>query len=461
MRIRKYRNNQIICKASNAMMMLFKSVFDEYAMKKQCMGQNEYHITFNCLFTTIKVIFKASKSKQNDEFFREEGILTQIMNLIELYCKSKNSLIEMSEKILIVSSKEVKVNNQNNVYDLLLYLLGTIKNVSQDKQTLEELISLNVLEPVILLINDFTTHAIDIQDKNSQLLVQLTGIVRAISNTNADMSEAIPLIVKVLISYTGQKELVLNCTRILSKLSMSVHYCKKLLYSDAENALIVIIHQHYKNPAIYSRVCFVLSNIIAYFQSECATLYKSPTLKDIALVSACYYISAKSVEESKTEYEKLNKEIVDSDIAKSLKLFANLWTDEDIAKSYLVSDKLGKLIEDMTRILTKSSCDELVYHGLSLMANISYYDSKSASIWKIAELLNFLKMKLNCANIDVKIECLRIISNFTREQEQIKLVMSDNSFIESVLKSVSIANKDLQYYAVGCLINMSAADGPK
>ena len=79
--------------------------------------------------------------------------------------------MEMADKIILVEKKEVHISNANNVYNMLIYLLGTVRNISKNKQNYDILVSINAIESIRALFIEYATHTIDIKDMNSQLLV--------------------------------------------------------------------------------------------------------------------------------------------------------------------------------------------------------------------------------------------------------------------------------------------------
>ena len=70
--------------------------------------------------------------------------------------------------------------------------------------------------------------------KRSQMLVQITGALRNLLNSDDSMSrfsksKVIPKLIQVLEQFKGHKELMLNVSRILSKVSSDSECSKSLI----------------------------------------------------------------------------------------------------------------------------------------------------------------------------------------------------------------------------------------
>ena len=102
------------------------------------------------------------------------------------------------------------------------------------------------------------------------MLVQITGALRNLLNGEDSMSrfsksKVIPKLIQVLEQFKGHKELMLNVSRILSKVSSDIDCSKSLIQTNKLSFLADTIAEWESHHSFIVRISFVLANLTTYF----------------------------------------------------------------------------------------------------------------------------------------------------------------------------------------------------
>ena len=102
------------------------------------------------------------------------------------------------------------------------------------------------------------------------MLVQITGALRNLLNGEDSMSrfsksKVIPKLIQVLEQFKGHKELMLNVSRILSKVSSDSECSKSLIQTNKLNFLADMIAEWEQHNSFIVRIAFVLANLTTFF----------------------------------------------------------------------------------------------------------------------------------------------------------------------------------------------------
>ncbi len=174
---------------------------------------------FDGLLNIVKVVFKYSKGTENDKIFKEEKALTILAEIIN------TCFNQQLETIMELTKKKVGtqvISNDDNLFDLVIYSMGTIKNVSSNAEIAANLLQNNFM--VILKNAYIQCLSSKNTQKKPQLLVQITGALRNLATDPKHFNlilqnKLISKMIETLEKFSDHKELVLNISRILSKIS--------------------------------------------------------------------------------------------------------------------------------------------------------------------------------------------------------------------------------------------------
>ena len=102
------------------------------------------------------------------------------------------------------------------------------------------------------------------------MLVQITGALRNLVNDDESYqrfckNKVIPKLLSILEQFKGHKELMLNVSRILSKVSQDSDCARAIISTNKLEFLTSLISEYQPYTAFVVRVSFVLANLTTYF----------------------------------------------------------------------------------------------------------------------------------------------------------------------------------------------------
>lgn len=109
---------------------------------------NEFIKLFNSLLSVIKILFKFSKNDENDALFEAENIYEQLLNVLtNYYIEGRNILDQLTKKVLKkTDGPNVEIKNTNATFDMLIYIVGLLKNSSISKSNQNILHNKNAIQ---------------------------------------------------------------------------------------------------------------------------------------------------------------------------------------------------------------------------------------------------------------------------------------------------------------------------
>jgi len=123
-------------------------------------------------------------------------------------------------------------------------------------------------------------------------MVQVTGALRNAANENEQTAlllehKVVGKLFAALKEYSQHRELVLNISRILSKLSLDQLCGMEMLKSDQAPVFFQLMGQYKEDNMILTRFAFVLGNLTTNYDEVrvklCTELNAVPTLLDMAI----------------------------------------------------------------------------------------------------------------------------------------------------------------------------------
>jgi armadillo repeat-containing protein 2 len=216
-------------------------------------------VTSNNLTNICRLLFSISRNSENDIYFIE------------------------SEKILesLVSSSKRLDFKENS--DALIYFCGTMKNLSENGRILKQLSAINLEGTLLKIIKDLSKFFKDtsnnerIKCETGNALVQLTATLRNLADLSNMRQKLLSLnlieeLIYIVKYYTGDAELMLNISRILSKLTLHSDCCHRLMIQKScYKSFIKILIKHDTKQDLIVRIAFILGNIMGRYEE--ARLY--------------------------------------------------------------------------------------------------------------------------------------------------------------------------------------------
>ena len=242
------------------------------------------------LLACAKILFRFSKSPSNDDLFIQERLCHRMVGAIG----------ESRLKRVISAFEKGKISDAIMDAEAIVYLIGAMKNFSATNLPNQKILILEGAVPLLVAwilpfcralpnasLSDWILKG---QETICNLLLQVTGVLRNLAVgvasgggdwqvfVEADVTRALRTL---LVTWSEKSDLVLNVTRVLSKMSGS-QVCRTALLEDAKNArmeAVPSVHDELvrllrglqgpdddrRNCRLPSaiRACFVLGNLCA------------------------------------------------------------------------------------------------------------------------------------------------------------------------------------------------------
>jgi hypothetical protein len=177
------------------------------------------------------VLFKYSKDPGNDFAFFKEKIPPIMYRALENILGCTN------------------LEDEDSPFDLLIYISGLMKNCSISLKLLDLFIvdkSIMILAKMLPMAYQTDVPENYVNNKRAQLLIQITGTLRNLADSQESLAEFASLfvlerVVATMGLFKGHKELALNCSRFISKLSPHEEVCAKLTDADTLTLLVELM----------------------------------------------------------------------------------------------------------------------------------------------------------------------------------------------------------------------------
>lgn len=166
----------------------------------------------------------------------------------------------------------------------------------------------------------------------------------------------------------------------------------------------------------------------------------------------------------RSKYEEFTQGNLEDALTKIIKLIANLATDEQASSRELPT--LTHLLEPffsnlMAAVASRSleQHEEFILNAISCTTNILFYDNPTVSIitdkTRIKLFQTLKQFLLATQNEEIQIESVRVISNLSRHSSICDYFLSDTTFLRTICCVLDHNLRDLVFYSVGIVINIS------
>lgn len=340
-------------------------------------------------------------------------------------------------------------------YQSLVYLLGTLKNLTDEEKARQQASGLVIAvsgllpAPLIPLPTDYVNNS------RAQVMIQATGILRNYAGEKAFLGDM--LIGKVverglrtLDLFFGHPELVFNTSRVLSKLSMEEKCCRLMLDKDNLYSSIALLQRvliaYSEHAAVVSRLAFTLANLAMLYEEVRAVIGAEgfDVLTDTILLPYA-------------QMEGLSRAHFDA-LLKTIRLLANVVMDAETGAEMI---KTGVAVRSLVKVMQTylNQHEEMTLITVSCLANILFYDSPERPVVpETAVRQGLVRLLAPCLvqtdNFEVTREALRALSNLTRHETAAQ-EMSKIHAIEPLLLLLDHCSAEVVFYSLGCLTNIS------
>eukprot|EP00051_Salpingoeca_urceolata_P001099 m.38629 g.38629 ORF g.38629 m.38629 type:complete len:845 (+) comp11194_c0_seq3:1577-4111(+) len=386
-----------------------------------------------------KLLFKLSRSDKNDALFRENKIAEQLVHIIGHTVWKENT-------------------------DALVYCCGTLKNISLDESTQEQIAAARGIETLSALL---TAVAEDEQaasaDNAAHLLVQLTAALRNLA-VNSQHKKAflrartIQGLCVLLRPFAAHAELQLNISRILSKLTLT-SACRDALCESTTvvEELFHLAVRHNKHTALITRLYFVLGNLTASHQDNRVALFNaSHQSRDLVEQLEVLYeadCKANSISSGKARPKASPKETEDA-IIKLVRVIANVCIGPEFGPLVASNASCTRVLLLLLESKTVQDSPELIVNAVGTLNNMSFYAHEdNAVIARQTEVCELIFPLMLERNTDVVIEAARVFGNFTQQSEVREWLVTKRAgpLLNTLLGH---ENRELVYTVCGILVNM-------
>jgi hypothetical protein len=194
----------------------------------------------HALLTTSKLLWQLSKDEANDALFKKEQASVALLAVLEqaLQCMRRTKKSKSKSK----PSDKPKVSGLTFAFDVLIFVCGTLKNVSNSESNQRMLCQQGAVHCLSKVMRNGAPGGCWYQHestKTAQMLVQVTAALRNLSVDKKHWkqfwdAEVVQGLCLLVMAYETHEELCLNISRILGKLTMN-EKCRKIINDDKQN----------------------------------------------------------------------------------------------------------------------------------------------------------------------------------------------------------------------------------
>lgn len=388
-----------------------------------------------------KILFKISKQEKNDKVFKDDSIIAPLVRLL---------------------NQEFSTDNYSVSWEILLFTIGTLKNISYDNFNQKLLIKHNTISLLSLLLSsalrELKIGNMEKVNKQAQLLVQIMATLRNLAMKTGtfkqfleyNVIDNIHILMNALMSHS---EFIHNSTRVLSKLSLDETCTEEMRkISTLKSCLINVMKEHKKHKPIVVRVTFILGNITFQDYSDQELFDEKTEIPFLLDLLDLYSIE----DERNTSAENVKKETEDL-LTKLIRLIANISMDEHQGRIVAQSKQVTRLIEIIERKKVQDS-EELILNTLRCITNLSFYafsDTASPLYTFRVKLASLLSPLLFHDLTDVVYEGTRTFGNLSQDSS-VREYITKSRIDEALIIMVEHGNTDIVYAVCGVLVNMTS-----
>ncbi|XP_060572268.1 armadillo repeat-containing protein 2-like isoform X3 [Ruditapes philippinarum] len=409
-------------------------------------AEDLFRVGGNNLLNVCKLVFKVSRNEKNDPAFLDG-------NILEL-------LLETMNGVDILGTHEA-----------LIYCVGSLKFLTGNATIAKQLVQKHCIEKLSTLLDSIIKLIGENSHNPEQLgniLVQLTAALRNLADTGSSRDKILNCrlldsLTLVSDSYAGDWEIVLNVSRIFSKVTLHTDCCMAL----SENVLsykvfLHLLKKHLKRQDIVVRVSFILGNMTAKNDNARVQLFQQPKSLDILLTVLKTHLELDY--KTRNKLEKKDKPKSDGGnedtnkhedvLVKIVRVIANVSINDEVGPQVATSNQCVELLIRILETKDIESSEELVLNTVACINNLSYFNSKHSAItthqMKLVDCL--MKLVLGESMMKSIVEVSRVFGNLTG-QKQVRDFLHQQQVDKVLITLLDSGDKEVVYIACGVLIN--------
>ncbi|KAJ8397633.1 hypothetical protein AAFF_G00436320 [Aldrovandia affinis] len=405
-------------------------------------------VSGNNLLNICKLIFKISRSDNNDSLFKNNSIIDSLLSVLLL------------EDVLSAG-------------EAVLYCMGTLKFLSGNRSLLKALVSKGSVHTLLQLTSRLTCSAAPGDAHftvSGHILVQLTATLRNLADLREFRPEflsnrGLPELCVVLQQHSNDKDICTNVARLFSKLSSYNECCTTLASVPGCYGLFLeVLRRHQKKQDLVVRMVFILGNLTAKSGEAREQLWAEEGVLDTLLLLFLSYhrmdkaspgprAPSGTVEDPPQALRQPSD--VEDVLIKLIRLLANLSIHPAVGTALATNTQCVELLLKVLEHKAIGDCKELVINAAAAVNNLSFYQEESSVVrareLPIAHLM--LKLLLS-SDIDGMLEATRVFGNLSRSKVVRAFILKHkvHQFVVTLLDS---KNPDVCFSACGVLINLT------
>ncbi|PIK50968.1 putative armadillo repeat-containing protein 2 [Apostichopus japonicus] len=394
-----------------------------------------------------KLLFKVGRVEENDKLFLEDDVLDLIISTVATLDPVKNS-------------------------EPLVYAIGSLKCLTGNANIVQVLSEKKLLPVLASLLHSINLHLSETGKPTKStlnILLQVTAVLRNladISENRADFlsHQVLEELCSVMEVYSSEADLMLNISRILSKLTLN-HECCSVIgdHPTSFQSLILILHKHPNSSDLVVRVCFILGNLTAHNDDCRYCLFNTENAIDTLLSTFRSYLASDlkhSKVHPKQEAEKDKKSTVDKKsqdvLIKLIRVIANLSINHDIGALIASNETCVDLLLQVLECHSVTESDELVINTIITVNNLSYYTVISSAIEErhltIARLDQMMVMLLDSGDREVVYVACGVLINLMTDEKRRPLLKKESGIGKLIEVLRDFGRTDWQLAAMVCMI---------
>ncbi|XP_069091556.1 armadillo repeat-containing protein 2 isoform X2 [Pleurodeles waltl] len=401
------------------------------------------------LLNICKLVFKISRSENNDSLFQNDNILDSMLEVLKVEDLQANS-------------------------EAVLYCMAALKFLSGNTTLLHDLFGKGALELLVELMNQINSSSKETHTAASSLghlLVQITATLRNFADLPQSrhkflVSNALSELCIVLEQHMSDSDVCTNIARLFSKLSSYNDCCAALAECPRCYFLFLeVLNKHPRKQDLVVRIIFTIGNLTAknnqareQFHAE-----KGSVETLLSLFSTYVELDMKTTK-LRMESEKIKNQKRPSDVEdvliKLIRVIANISIHPDIGAELSATQQCVDLLVRVLEYKSIDECDELVINAAATINNLSYYQGNKSIVQRrklhIAELL--LKLLLGNSMHGI-LEAARVYGNLSQYPEVRDFIVRKNVY-KFMIALMDAKHEDVCFSACGVLINLTV-DGNK
>eukprot|EP00742_Colponemidia_sp_Colp-10_P010569 GILJ01011618.1.p1 GENE.GILJ01011618.1~~GILJ01011618.1.p1 ORF type:complete len:893 (+),score=114.41 GILJ01011618.1:70-2748(+) len=404
------------------------------------------------LLNTSKLLFKLSKKTENDNLFLQEKLLLPLLTVLE-------------------TAKTPKTQSS----DLILYISGTLKNLShhqENQRIMAELGCISILSR--LLPQDELSES---SEKECQWLIQVTATLRNLATNKANsrsllQHNVLERLGYVIMKYPQNYELAHNCCRILSKLTLSRRCCASLLSNrNSIRSLVSLLTLHSQHLSLLIRVAFILGNLTSSDSDVRVAIafdFNGIDILSSFLYNLCFVNASNGVNgslhngyngHSSGANASDNSERNDA-LVKIIRVIANISIQPEVGVEIASNSKVASSLLHLLHHTDLAEQEELSLNVASVVTNLLYYHSDDKNLLLTAEARMelttlFLPLLMQHRNEEILMEAVRAFGNLSRHKD-VRRQMERLRVVEALSILLDHTLRDLVFYVCGVFVNMSS-----